>query len=124
MRRRQHLGSPLQGGEPRCRDSPSLIKLDLRTVGRGTRPAPDGKMPASLGQPFVAKTESLRRSEFGDGPRSETGSRSRRESERARGERERKERKGPGSGGRGYQTVERKHAHTGEEGNKAAVAWP
>ena len=41
-------------------------------------------MPASLGQPFVVKTEGLRRSEFGGGPRSEMGSRSRRESERAR----------------------------------------
>jgi len=78
-------GSPIQGRGQKGGESPRVMNLDLRAVGQGTRPAPDGKMPASLGQPFVVKTECLHGVSSRGGPSSEMGSRSRRERERVRG---------------------------------------
>src|SRR6266705_3862227 len=73
-------GSPIQGRGQKGGESPRVMNLDLRAVGQGTRPAPDGKMPASLGQPFVVKTECLHRVSSRGGPSSEMGLQSQRKS--------------------------------------------
>src|SRR6266705_7224652 len=78
-------GSPIQGRGQKGGESPRVMNLDLRAVGQGTRLAPDGKMPASLGQPFVVKTECLHGVSSRGGPSSETGLQSRRERECVRG---------------------------------------
>jgi len=73
--------SPIQGCGQKGGELPRVMNLDLRAVGQGMRLAPDGKMPASLGQPFVVKTECLHRVSSRGGPSSKTGLRSQRECE-------------------------------------------